>query len=108
MVMSYLSKRVEREKKINPKSLEGVEAQVDLLETYHFTKLTDNSTIPCVDLFTLKGNKKKLFSTTLYSEFYFEWYNDEVTTSQIQEIYKKLGLSIPENRNFYDFFNYGK
>jgi len=108
IVMSYISKRVEREHKINPKSLEGVQAQVDLLDTYYFKKLDEHLGVPCIELFTLKGREKKLLSTTPYAEFYFDWYNDDITTSKVQEIYKRLNLSIPENNDFYDFFGKDK
>ena len=93
-VVSYLSEYIEKVKKIPEASCKSVNETDALLGEYFFTKLDrDNDTTPFIDLFTVGGNTK-LFDKSRYASQYFEWFTEGVSTREVREIYRKLGLRV--------------
>ena len=110
-VISYLSEKVEKEKEIEPASEESVMAVSNILEDYKFKKLQETKptrihlvkkyrrfskiSVPCqaregaVDLITFSGDEKCFKNSEMYSR-YFDWFTENVTSEEIDEIYSNI------------------
>ena len=66
------------------------------LPQYHFKQIpdTERKKAHCVNLFVVSG-APDIFDQTEYFYDYFDWYQKDVTRDQIQNIYKKAGLTLP-------------
>lgn len=114
-VVSYLSKKVEREHNLEPASIPSVSAVSRQLGKYGFEKrenhehgyhhtLTEDTymarkkcmlpgyeTIEGVtDLYTVGGDFKLFKKSDLYDN-YFDWFTEGVSEEEVTEIYKKIG-----------------
>ena len=116
-VVSYLSKKVEYRKNIEPASRTSVQLVNNLLKDYGFNNIDsikgthlhsveiynpfrniDTESINCqelegvTDLFTI-GGEPSLFRKSKLNDRYFDWFTPNVSHQEIYDIYKKIGQS---------------
>lgn len=125
-VISYLSEEVEKSDEIEEASSTSVAMVSRILENYGFRKIPlqthgyhhavydydairaamrkDSKNInidECneiegvTDLFTV-GGSMKLFQKTNMSHRYFNWFTEGVSRDQVEKVYTKLGIALPE------------
>ena len=97
-VLSYLTDDIERKGKIEPCSYQSVSSlnEVLNLQRLGFKKIGKNcDEKDIINLFTIDG-RVFLFKKSRYYSSYFEWYSENVTLTEVKNIYKKINIE------FYD------
>lgn len=97
-ILSYLTDYIEKTKNLKPCSYESVNAlnKVLNLQRLGFKKLNEKcDEKDILDLWTVDG-RVLLFKEGPYYPSYFEWYYEDITLTEVQNIYKKIGIE------FYD------
>ncbi len=102
-VLSYLTDFIERELKLEPGSQKSVAVldHVLDLERLGFRRVNISLDKDCediIELFTVTG-RLQLFKNSSQYRKYVEWYQENVTFSEVKKIYKKCGIE------FYDLVN---
>ena len=97
-VLSYLTNDIERKKNLEPCSYQSVSSLNEILNLQRlgFKKIGKNcDEKDIIDLFTISG-RVLLFKESHYYSSYFEWYSENVTLTEVKNIYKKINIE------FYD------
>lgn len=115
-VISYISELVERTYNKEPASSDSVALTSHTLGSYGFEKIegfpkgyshsTEEYTgrgkviketvIPAtMDLYTVGGDFNQFKKSNLYSK-YFNWFTENVSLQEVQAIYDRIGLQLPE------------
>lgn len=93
-VLSYLTDDIERKKGLGPCSYQSVSLlnEVLNLQRLGFKKIGENcDDKDIIDLFVIDG-RVLLFKESSYYPNYFEWYSENVTLSEVENIYKKINI----------------
>jgi len=94
-VLSFLMKVFKTNTKIKDGDLLALTIGVNnMLRLFHFKKLDKTDCSNYTDLFVV-GGVRGAFKTSRYYEFYFNWFKDDVDRAEIEQIYSRLGLNIP-------------
>lgn len=97
-ILSYLTDYIERTSGLAPCSYKSVNTlnEVLNLQRLGFKKLDEKcDEKDILDLWTVDG-RVLLFKEGPYYPSYFEWYYENITLTEVQNIYKKIGIE------FYD------
>ena len=123
-VVSYLSEKLEKEKKLEPACMKSVGAVASILEDYGFKKVSNNasythktlSRFPSKDNLSINeiygvkylwtvGGDFRLFKRTDYMDRYYEWFREGISQDEIIEIYENCRLTFPESKSSTDELN---
>ena len=96
-VLSYLTDYIERRDDVDPCSAKSVKIldSVLNLERFGFKKVEENNKNEIIDLFTVTGDLLMFKNSDLYNK-YFEWYTENVTKEEVEEIYKNIGIEFKD------------
>lgn len=92
-VLSYLTDFIEKRDEIKPGSLKSVNTldSVLNLERFGFKRVEETDEDKILNLFTIGGRALLFKRSELYKK-YFEWYTENVTKEEVEEIYSKIGM----------------
>lgn len=92
-VLSYLTDFIEKRKDVEIGSLRSTRIldQVLDLERLGFKKVKENDENKILNLFTVDGRVLLFKMSKLYRK-YFEWYTENITLEEVQEIYAKHNM----------------
>ena len=96
-VLSYLIDNVEKQKDVEPFSLNSVRTldKVLDLERFGFRRVDEKDEEKILNLFTVTGRLLLFQKSKLYPK-YFEWYTEGVSKHEVKKIYEKLGLEFKD------------
>ena len=92
-VLSYLTDFIEKRDDVEEGSLTSVRTLDSVLsnERFGFKRVEKTDEDKILNLFTV-GGRALLFKKSEYYEKYFEWYTENVTKEEVEEIYNKIGM----------------
>ena len=96
-VLSYLTDFIEKRDEIEPGSLKSVNTldSVLNLERFGFKRVEETDEDKILNLFTIDGRALLFKRSDLYKK-YFEWYTENVTREEVEEIYSKIGMEFKD------------
>lgn len=96
-VLSYLTDFIEKRDEIEPGSLKSVNTldSVLNLERFGFKRVEETNEDKILNLFTIDGRALLFKRSELYKK-YFEWYTENVTKEEVEEIYSKIGMEFKD------------
>ena len=96
-VLSYLTDFIEKRDEIEPGSLKSVNTldSVLNLERFGFKRVEETDEDKILNLFTIDGRALLFKRSELYKK-YFEWYIENVTKEEVEEIYSKIGMEFKD------------
>ncbi len=99
-ILSYFTDYVENKFNLEPccfKSVFALNKLIDLegLGFKHLNVAVSGNEENLCDLFTVTGRVER-FEQSEYSSKYFEWYTNDVSLSEVQQIYEKIGKKVPD------------
>ncbi len=96
-VLSYLTDFIEKREDIAIGSLTSVRT-LDLVfdkERFGFRRVEETDEDKIINLFTVDGRALLFKKSDLYKK-YFEWYVENVTKEEVEEIYSKIGIEFKD------------
>lgn len=99
-VLSYLTDFIEKRKDIEPCSLKSVRTLDGVLdlERFGFTRINIQlpaESVDVINLFTVSGRLLLFKKSKLYPK-YFEWYTEDITLEEVENIYNKYNMEFQD------------
>lgn len=101
-VISFLTEQTANTKNLSTQSLENIFAVEHILSDYGFASyFYSNKSTQAIQehqIFYLEGNIMAFESSYMYKD-YFEWYTPNISETEIQAIYSKIGKTLPSSQS---------
>ena len=96
-VLSYLTDFIEKRDDVELGSLTSVRTLDSVLsnERFGFKRVEEIDEDKILNLFTIDGRALLFKRSELYKK-YFEWYTENVTKEEVEEIYSKIGMEFKD------------
>lgn len=96
-VLSYLTDFIEKRDDVELGSLTSVRTLDSVLsnERFGFKRVEETDEDKILNLFTIDGRALLFKRSELYKK-YFEWYTENVTKEEVEEIYSKIGMEFKD------------